>query len=118
MKLKHKDVADYGLNNLAKKLENGSCFNSEEVRYISLKTKAPRRILVEAVAGSIDAVDRLRKELLPDSFVGVWQHERFKVVVTFYDDERQLFEFSSSAPTEAAARLAALLRALEGKEDG
>lgn len=66
------------------------------------------------VLTSLDAVEALRQRLLPESavFVEVFDNGSKWCGLRIGDDDSN----EASAPTEARARLAALLRAVAGKE--
>lgn len=72
------------------------------------------------ISNSIDAVERLRKELLPDSLPEI-EHDigatKGEMIVTCEYHMNNRYNSYGRSKTEAAARLAALLRALEGKEN-
>lgn len=98
---------------LAERVEQGSGENTPLRMHISRRL----HINIGQAFTSLDAVEALRLRLLPESFADSEQttHRWWATVQLEYGamDEDT---WSASAPTEARARLAALLRAVAGKE--
>lgn len=110
------------LETLAKKVEAGELHFASEARtldYLFVEVDPSYKLFSyfgNAIGGSIDAVEKLRAELLPDSVLK--NVSNTDTGGKYYCELGTISKYTHSiAPTEAAARLAALLRALDKGQD-